>query len=90
MDLSNFDIPSSPELTCHGCGLGSKSQCPLAALKGLPEPMRLAWGKTNTRKVTCRRTAKRVKIIRHTGAAEWWISEQFGRLVLVLNLKLRA
>ena len=65
---SEYDIPSSPELQCSGCPASSKSECPLEALKGL-KGRRIAWGKTSTRKVKCRRTGKRLRVIRKTG--EW-------------------
>ena len=50
-NLSQYDLPSSPELECVGCPLTSKSQCPIAAAR--KEPARkCGWARTSTRKVT--------------------------------------
>jgi len=50
-DLSQYDIPSSPELECVGCPLTSKSQCPIAAARK-ETARRCGWARTSTRKVT--------------------------------------
>ena len=65
-DLSKYDLPSSPELECTGCRSKSKMDCPIQVMKG-GEKRQIQWGKTTTRKVKCRRTNKRVHLIRKTG-----------------------
>ena len=70
MDLRKYDIPSSPELTCVGCSTTSKAQCRIEAIKkDGSKQRRTAWGKTTSRKVKCRRSGKKLRVIRKTG--EW-------------------
>ena len=67
-DLSQYDIPSSQELVCTGCQITSKAQDPVEAMKGDKGLKRKApWGKTSTRKVRCRRSGTKLRVIRRTG-----------------------
>ena len=71
VQFDELDLPSSPELTCAGCKSTSKHNCAIEKLKGAngDSTKRGAWGKTSSRKLKCRRTHKKVRVIRKTG--EW-------------------